>query len=77
MKKRMVILKITATCFDYGTKQAKQGIAELCPKRFDSSLRVDTHSSNADNKKVKNRTEMFNLKLSLQGRDTVEQFGQT
>ena len=64
------IFKINRHLFDKVTSK-KQGIAVLCPKRFDSSFALDamcgyTLACQADKEKVKDRIEIFNLNLSLQ-----------
>ena len=51
----------------------KQGIAELSPKRFDSSFALDamcgyTPACYADNEKVKNRVLILKLSSSLQNK---------
>lgn len=66
------ILKINCHLFDKGTSK-KQGIAVLCPKRFDSSFALDamcgyTPACHADKEKVKDRVEILNLNLSLQNK---------
>ena len=69
---KIKILKINRHLFDKGTSK-DQGIAVLCPKRFDSSFALDamcgyTPACHADKEKVKNRVEILNLNLSLQNK---------
>ena len=69
---KIKILKINRHLFDKGTSK-EQGIAVLCPKRFDSSFASDakcgyTPACHADKEKVKNRVEILNLNLSLQNK---------
>jgi len=68
---RNKILKINRHLFYKWDLHTKQGIAEQSPKGFDSPFRFGrkalmSPACHADNKKTRNRAEMFKLNFSLQ-----------